>query len=303
MAAETITVDGREIELSNIDKVLFPKAGLTKGDLIEYYRRIAPVLLPHIEGRALSFQRFPDGIEAEGFFQKNASDYFPDWIARTRLAKEDGSVEHVLANDAATLVYLANQACITLHISLARAERPRHPDRLVIDLDPSDDDFALVKKVARWAGNLLDELELTPFVQTTGSRGLHVWVPLDGSADFDEVSRFAKDLAGLLEQRHPDEVTTEQRKNARGDRVFLDILRNAYGQTAVAPYAVRARPAASLATPLDWDELDEAGLAPDRYTIANIFRRLGQKHDPWADMAKCARSLDSAAARLGKMRG
>jgi len=301
MAKPTITVDGRTIELSNTDKVLFPKAGITKGDLIDYHRRIAPAMLPHIEGRALSFQRFPDGIEADGFFQKNASDHFPGWIPRARLPKEDGTVEHVVARDAATLVYLANQACITLHVSLARVERPRHPDRLVIDLDPSDDDFAKVKRAARWAKDLLDELQLAAFLQTTGSRGLHLWVPLDGSASYDQVSSFAKCLAELLGAQHPDEVTTEQRKANRGDRVFLDVLRNAYGQTAVAPYSVRARPTAPIATPLDWAELDDPELTPDRYTIGNIFRRLSQKRDPWADMEMHARGIGDASARLEKL--
>jgi bifunctional non-homologous end joining protein LigD len=303
MGKPTITLDGRTIELSNLDKVLFPKAGLTKGDLIAYYRRIAPTMLPHIGGRALSFQRFPDGIQAGGFFQKNASDHFPDWIPRARLSKEDGAVDHVVARDAATLAYLANQACITLHVSLARAERPRHPDRLVIDLDPSDAAFAKVRRAARWAKDLLEEIELVPFVQATGSRGLHVWVPLDGAADFDEVAGFAGRLAKVLERRHPDALTTSQRKAGRGDRVFLDVLRNAYGQTAVAPYSVRARPTAPVATPLDWSELDDAQLTPDRYTITNIFRRLGQKRDPWAGIDAQARRLGDAAALLTRLRG
>ena len=161
-------VDGRVIELSNTDKVLFPTPGLTKGDLITYYRRIAPVMLPHLAGRPLSLQRYPDGVEAEGFMQKNASDYFPHWIRRARLAKENGEVEHVLADDAATLVYLANQACITLHVGLARVDRIDHPDRLVIDLDPSDQDFDKVKRAARAARRLLEALGLVPFVQLTG---------------------------------------------------------------------------------------------------------------------------------------
>jgi bifunctional non-homologous end joining protein LigD len=302
MDKPTITVDGHTIELSKTEKVLFPEPGLTKGDLIDYYRRIAPTMLPHIEERALSFQRFPDGIETQGFFQKNASDHFPDWIGRARLSKEDGEVEHVVARDAATLVYLANQACITLHVGLAVVARPRHPDRLVIDLDPSGEEFAKVKQAARWAKDLLEELDLVGFLQTTGSRGLHVWVPLDGSAGFEEVSTFAKSFASTLEQRQPDALTTEQRKANRGDRVFLDVLRNAYGQTAVAPFSVRARPLAPVATPIDWAELDGSQLAPDHYTITNIFRRLGQKHDPWADVAKRARGLGAASARLAELR-
>ncbi len=302
-AKEVVEVDGREIELSNTDKVLFPKPGLTKGDLITYYRRIAPVMLPHLAGRPLSLQRYPDGIEAEGFMQKNASDYFPRWIRRARLGKENGEVEHVLADDGATLVYLANQACLTLHVGLARVDRIDHPDRLVIDLDPSDEDFAKVKRAARAARRLLEAVELVPFAQLTGSRGLHVWVPLDRSATFDEVRAFASDLAERLVARFPDELTTEQRKATRGTRVFLDVGRNAYGQTAVAPYAVRARAEASVATPLDWAELDGASLDPRRFTIANLFHRLGQKSDPWSNIGRHARALGSARERLAALAG
>lgn len=300
-AGEMIEVDGRRIELSNTAKVLFPEAGLTKRDLIDYYHRVAPVILPHIEGRPLSLQRYPDGIEAGGFMQKNASDYFPAWIERAHLAKAGGAVDHVLAGDAATLVYLANQAVVTLHIGLARTDRIDHPDRLVLDLDPSDDDFAKVRRAARAARAMLEAVGLVPFVQTTGSRGLHVWVPLERAADFDEVRAFASDVAERLAARAPDELTTAQRKAARDERVFLDVGRNAYGQTAVAPYSLRARPEASVATPLDWSEVDDPALGPRRFTIANLFRRLGQKSDPWAEIGRHARPLAAAAKRLAAL--
>ena len=295
---EVIEVDGRQIELSNTGKVLFPQAGLTKGELIGYYRRIAPIMLPHIAGRPLSFERFPDSIDTNGFMQKNASDYFPGWIRRARVAKENGEVEHVVAEDAATLVYLANQACVTLHMGLARIERIHHPDRLVIDLDPSDEDFAKVKRAAQVARRLLEETGLVPFLQTTGSRGLHVWVPLEPEATFDQVRAFAAGLADRLVAHSPAELTTEQRKAKRGPRVFVDVARNAYGQTAVAPYSVRARAKAPVATPLDWAELDDPGLGPGRYTITNLFRRLGQKPDPWAEIGRHARPLAAARERL-----
>ena len=176
-------------------------------------------------------------------------DYFPGWIRRARVAKENGEVEHAVAEDAATLVYLANQACVTLHVGLARVDRIHHPDRLVIDFDPSDEDFDKVKRAARAARRLLEETGLVPFVQTTGSRGLHVWVPLEPETTFDEVRGFAADLADRLVAQAPEELTTEQRKAKRGTRVFVDVARNAYGQTAVAPYSVRARAEAPVATP------------------------------------------------------
>jgi bifunctional non-homologous end joining protein LigD len=303
MSTQIAEVGGHDLKLSNPDKVLFPAAGLTKADLIDYYERIAPVILPHLAGRPLSLVRYPNGIEVEGFMQKNASDYFPSWIRRARLAKQDGDVAHVVADSAATLVYLANQACVTLHAGLARTDRIDHPDFMVFDFDPSDDDFGKVKRAARDARALLDEVGLTSFVQTTGSRGLHVWVPLDRAAPFDEVREIASNLADALVARAPDERTTAQRKANRGDRVFIDIARNAYGQTVVAPYSVRARPEASVATPLHWDELNSPDLKPRHYTVQNVFRRLGQKPDPWAGIEQHAQTLTRVREKLAALVG
>lgn len=301
MNGDTITVGGHSIELSNRGKVFFPESGLTKGDLVEYYHRIAEVALPHYRDRPLTMQRFPDGIGEEGFFQKDVPDYFPDWVERVTLDKENGTVNYVLANNAATLVYLANQGCITAHLSLARRDKPNHPDRLVFDLDPSDDDFGKVQDASKRFKDLLDELNLASFVQTTGSRGLHVVVPLDRSADFDAVRDFARALTECLAERHADTLTIEQRKKRRGDRVFLDYLRNAYGQTAVAPYAVRAIEGGPVATPLRWDEVRAGDLGPQGYSMTNIFRRLAQIDDPWAGMAHQARSIDAAQRRLSEL--
>ncbi|MEQ9123830.1 MAG: non-homologous end-joining DNA ligase, partial [Alphaproteobacteria bacterium] len=231
----------RTVELSRQDKVLFPESGVTKGDLVDYYRRVARRALPYWRDRALTMQRFPDGVAQSGFYAKEAPEYFPDWIERVTLPKEEGGeTTYVMANNAETLVYLANQACVTPHLALARQDRPRHPDRLILDLDPSDDDFGKVQEAAAETKRLLDALDLSSFVMTTGSRGLHVVLPLDRSGDFDAARGFARDLADRLADRRPDLLTTEMRKQARGDRVFVDYLRNAYGQTAVAPYAGRA---------------------------------------------------------------
>jgi bifunctional non-homologous end joining protein LigD len=303
MSAQVREIEGRRVKLSNLEKILFPAAGMTKADLVGYYERVAPVMLPHLAGRPLSLARFPDGIDAQGFMQKNASDYFPGWIRRARLAKQDGEVEHVVADSAATLVYLANQACVTLHVGLSRIDGIDRPDRMVIDLDPSDDDFAKVRRAARDARALLEEIGLVPFLQTTGSRGLHLWVPLDRAADFDEVRAFAGHIAEVLEARRPRELTTAQRKAKRGDRVLLDVARNAYAQTAVAPYSVRARPQAPVATPLEWAELDGPKLEPQRYTIRNLFRRLARKGDPWAEIERHARGLEAARERLTALAG
>jgi bifunctional non-homologous end joining protein LigD len=171
----------------------------------------------------------------------------------------------------------------------------------VLDLDPSDDDFAKVRWAAREARALLEELRLVPFLQITGSRGLHIWVPLERSADFDHVRRFASEVAERLVARRPRELTTAQRKAKRGDRVFVDVARNAYAQTAVAPYSVRARPQAPIATPIEWTELEDPQLGPQRYTIRNIFRRLARKRDPWADIERHARPVHAAQERLAAL--
>jgi bifunctional non-homologous end joining protein LigD len=298
---EIMEVDGREIEISKANKELFPDDGLTKFDLAEYYRRISDVALPHYRDRALTQHRFPDGIREEGFFQKAAPDHFPDWIKTAKLKKEGGSITHVVANDAATLVYLANQGCITPHLSLIRIDDVDHPDRLVFDLDPSDDHFGKVRRAAGRVKDLLDELELESFLQTTGSRGVHVVVPLERRASFDQTRDFAHRVGELLQARHPKEMTVAQRKEKRGNLVFVDYLRNAYGQTSVAPYAVRAKPGAPVATPLDWEELASSELDARSYTIENIFRRLGRKPDPWAEMDKQAQTIGAAEKKLSKL--
>ncbi len=290
MTDATQDVDGRAVPFSHPDKVLFPDDGLTKADLADYYRRVAPVMLPHLAERPLTLHRFPDGIGADGFYQQNRSDHFPDWLPGRRLdhGGDTGEVHHILCQRPADLVYLAGQGTLTLHAWLSHADRPQRPDQLVFDLDPPGGDFEPVRQAARQVRDALRQAGLTPFLKTTGSRGLHVVAPLKPVADFDRVRRACRRLSDHLAARHPDQLTTEQRKNKRRGRLYLDIQRNAFGQTAVAPYAVRARPGAPVATPLDWHELDDPALGPRRYTLGNLFRRLGQKDDPWAGMARHA---------------
>jgi len=299
-----MTVDGHQIELSNVDKILFPGDGITKGDLIDYYHRIAETMLPYMKDRPITMQRFPDGIDQEGFYQKEAPEYFPAWIRRESIEveEEDSSQPQVVCDNTATLVYLANQACITPHVWLSRVDKIRHPDRLIFDLDPPGEDFEPVRSAAESLRSLLDELNLTSLVMTTGSRGLHVLVPIDRSKDFDAVRSFAKSVAAVLEQREPDRLTIETSKKKRGNRLFLDYLRNSYAQHTVAPYAVRARPGAPVATPLDWDELADKDLNSRTYDIGNIFRRLGQKSDPWEDAVRQSRSLEEPWRLLTEIR-
>jgi bifunctional non-homologous end joining protein LigD len=280
---KSLRVGKRVIELSNQDKQLFPE-GFTKGDVIDYYQAVAPYMVRLIKNRPLMMQRFPSGIEHEGFYQKNVGDYFPAWIKTVSVAKEGGSVDHVICNDAATLVYLANQACITLHAWLSRYDKLNYPDRMIFDLDPSKHDFKMIRSIALEFKVVLEELGCTPFVMTTGSRGMHVVVPLTRSATFEESRACAKDIARLMVQRNPKKLTIEIRKQARDGRVLVDYFRNAYAQTGVAPYAIRALPGAPIATPLWWDEVTSNTLASSqKYTLKNIYARL-KKDDPWHDI-------------------
>lgn len=287
------------VETSNEGKVLFPDAGLTKGDLVDYYERIAETILPHMRGRPVVMQRFPDGIDAEGFYHKDIPDHFPDWIERVEAHKEGGSVTHVVCENTATLVYLANQGCVTPHIWLSRRDDIERPDRIVLDLDPSHDNFGDVRSAARLVGDALEDRGLTPFFQLTGSRGVHVVAPITRGPTFDQTRSMVRALAADLAHAHPEALTIEQRKSNREGRVYLDTARNAYAQTIAPPYAVRPRPGAPVATPIDRDELSRAGLTPDRYTIRTIFRRLGQREDPWKGIQHAARRAPTAPTGRG----
>ncbi|WP_151478632.1 non-homologous end-joining DNA ligase [Streptomyces albicerus] len=304
----TVRAGRRTVEVHRPDKVLFPGDGrakeYTKADLVEYYRAVASFMLPHLRGRPLMLERHPDGLGGPKFMQKNIQDHDPDWIQRAEVPKEGGTVVHPLCEDTATLVYLADQASLTLHRWLARissAGGVERPDRLVFDLDPSADDFEPVREAARLLGELLDELRLPSALMTTGSRGLHIVVPLNGHHDFDEVREFANDVADTLTDAHPDRLTTAARKKNRGDRLYLDVQRNAYAQTAVAPFTVRARPGAPVATPIAWDQLDDPGLGPRRWTIADAVEQA--ETDPWSGLLRRGRALGPARRRLNALRG
>ncbi|MFI0775709.1 non-homologous end-joining DNA ligase [Streptomyces sp. NPDC021212] len=297
--ARKVRAGRHTVEISRPEKALFPDDGITKSDLVDHYRAVARLIVPQLRDRPLMMERHPDGIGGKPLMQKNAPDYFPEWVRRAVLPKEGGKVTHPVCDDTATLVYLVGQACITPHRWLSRADRPDHPDRLVFDLDPPDgkgSGFEEVRWAARQVCGLLGELGLPGLLMTTGSRGLHVIVPLDRRADFDTVRAFARDAADTLADRHPDRLTTEMRKDRRGGRLYLDIQRNAYAQTAVTPYAVRARPGAPVAAPIDATELDDPALAADRWTLRTFEERL---HDgPWAHTDTRGRSLRTARRRL-----
>jgi bifunctional non-homologous end joining protein LigD len=287
------------VRISRPDKALFP-SGVTKADLARYYEAVGPVMVPHVARRPLILERYPDGVDGHRIIQQHASGHFPAWVGRARVPARKGTVEHVVADDAATLVYLADQACITPHVWLSRSDRLDRPDRFVIDLDPSDGKPADVRRAALSIGELLRELGLNPWAMATGSRGYHVVVPLRRRPGFDEVREFAREVAELAARRWPSVFTIEQRKAKREGRILIDVMRNAYAHSAVAPYAVRPRPDAPVATPLHWAELSESRTRADRWTLRSVVDRVRRDGDPWRDIARHAGALGAARRRLGQ---
>jgi len=287
------------VELSHTDKVYFPKEKYTKGDLVNYFKNIADLMVPYLKDRPLVMLRYPDGIKGQSFFHKDAPGYFPGWIKTKAIKKEGGgTVNHVICNNAATLVYIANQGCITPHIWLSKTGKLHYPDTLIFDLDPPGNDFGEVIFAAKQLRKLLtDELGISTFIKTTGSKGVHIEIPLQQKETFDEVREFGQNVSKILAGRHPHRLTTEIRKNKRKGRVFLDAARNAYAQTAAAPYAVRALPGAPVAVPIEWDELN-GRMLPRKYNIKNIFRRLSQKKDPWQDFRKHAVTIGKESKKV-----
>jgi bifunctional non-homologous end joining protein LigD len=290
--ARTIRIyRGVEVQLSNLNKVLFPRDGYTKGDLVDYYADVADYMLPHMAGRPVTMVRYPDGLAGESWFQKEAPDPSPPWLRQIDVKKKEGQLHQVLCEKPADLVYLANLACITPHIWLSRRNDLDRPDRMILDLDPGNDDFRPVREAALSSKKMLEKRGFSPFVMTTGSRGMHVVVPLVPASGFDEVRKVAQEIAQELVHQAGDRFTLEVSKEKREGRLLIDTFRNSYGQTGVAPYAVRARDGAPVATPVHWEEVEEGFVGPQKWNIATIGGRLKAMGDPWASMDRYARPL------------
>jgi bifunctional non-homologous end joining protein LigD len=279
------------VRVSSPGKVLFPQNGITKGELAEYYDAVGSVMVPHVRDRPVTMDLYPRGIEAAGVYVKQAPKHFPDWIKRVTVKKRGGTVDHVTITRRETLVYLAGQNCVTPHVWLARADAITKPDRLIFDFDPEHTRFAEVRAAARALGDVLRDLGLAPHAMTSGSRGLHVTVPLRRTRSFDEVRAFADAIGDLMVEQDPKRLTREWSKAKRGDRIYVDTGRNAYAQHAVAPYGVRARDGAPVATPLRWEELESRSLLPTSWTIRTLPDRLGEEGDPWDGIAGRAKAL------------
>jgi bifunctional non-homologous end joining protein LigD len=284
--------------ITHPDKVLFPEPGITKGELAAYYEMIAPVMLPHIARRPVTMERYPAGIGRKGFIQKDVSKGFPDWLQRIEVPKKGGTVHHPIVNDAQSLLWLVNQNSITPHVWTSRAPDLLHPDICVFDLDPSVEDAEVLRDAALALRNVLDEVGLPSWVKTSGSKGFHIAVPLDGKADMGEVHRFADAIARLLVLRDPKNLTQEFHKVDRGQRILIDTGRNGWSATHAAVYAVRARPGAPVSAPCTWEELESGKVGPGSFTLRNMATRLEDVGDLWLDMRRRRRSLQRPVTAL-----
>ena len=282
-------------------KILFPDDGITKGELAAYYETIAPVILPHISGRPITMERYPAGIGRKGFWQKDLSKGFPDWLERVEVAKKDGVVHHPVITDERSLLWITNQNTITQHVWTSRLPDLYYPDLCVFDLDPSTDDVDAVRAAAIGLRNLLDELGLPSWVKTSGSKGFHIVVPLDGKSKMGDVARFANSVGRVLVSHAPDHLTQEFNKVDRKGRIYVDTGRNGYSATFAAAYTVRAKRGAPVSAPCTWEEIEKGKVSPDTFNLRNTPARLEKAGDIWADMLQKQRSLKKPIAELKRI--
>ncbi|HWP55997.1 MAG TPA: non-homologous end-joining DNA ligase [Pyrinomonadaceae bacterium] len=290
--------------ITHPEKLLFPEDGITKGELAAYYEAIAPVMLPHLRRRPITMERYHRGINAPGFFQKDVSKGFPPWLKRVEVPKKDGTVHHPLANDTRSLLWLANQNSITIHVWPSRAPRLFYPDICVFDFDPANDEEPdVLRAAALRLRDLLLELGLKSWVKTSGSKGFHIAVPLDGKADFGVVARFSHAVGSLLVRLDSKHLTQEFSKADRGGRILIDTGRNGYSATFAAAYTVRAKPGAPVSAPCTWEEIERGEVGPRTFALRTMPARIKEVGDLWAPMLKSKRSLGKAIERLRQLRG
>jgi bifunctional non-homologous end joining protein LigD len=284
--------------ITHPEKLLFPADGITKGEVAAYYAMVAPVMLPHLRGRPVTLERFPAGIEKKGFMQKDVVKGYPEWLPRVEVPKRDGTTHYALIDEPRALEWLANQNCITPHVWASRHPMLFAPDLIVFDLDPSRDDAAALRAAALAVRDLLEELGLLTWVKTSGSKGVHIVVPLDGQSEFDTVWRFAHGVGAELVKRHPETLTQEFLKSERAGRILVDTGRNGPGATFAAPYAVRPKPGAPVSAPCTWREIETGVAQPQSFVLRTMAARLDHVGDLWADLHAEPRPLAAAVTRL-----
>jgi bifunctional non-homologous end joining protein LigD len=290
------------VAISHPEKVLFPDDGITKGDLCAYYEAMAPLMLPHITGRPVTMERFPAGIAKKGFIHKDVAKGFPDWLERIPVERRDekdpGTVHYALANDARALVWMANQNSVTPHVWCSRVPHVQQPDLCVFDLDPPGDDPTPLRAAALAVRDLLEELGLPSFVKTSGSKGFHIVIPLEGEADYERSWRFAHGAGAVLVKRHRDLLTQEFIKVDRDGRIFVDTGRNGMGATFAAVYAVRPKPGAPVSAPCTWEEIESQAVAPRTFTLRTMPARIAAVGDLWSGIERRRCSLGAALKTL-----
>jgi bifunctional non-homologous end joining protein LigD len=288
--------------ITHPEKVLFPDDGISKGELASYYEAIAPLMVPHIASRPITMERYPAGIGKKGFFHKDVSKGFPSWLERVEVPKKDGTVHHPIVNDARSLLWIANQNCITPHVWTSRAPQLYYPDVCVFDLDPSRaDEPDVLRSAALLLRDLLTELGLPSWVKTTGSKGFHIVVPLDAKTNMGDVARFAHATGSLLVRLNPRQLTQEFSKADRGGRILVDTGRNGYSATFAAAYAVRAKKGAPVSAPCTWEEVETGKVGPRTFALRNMADRVTEVGDVWSDMRRRKRSLRTPIERLQKL--
>jgi bifunctional non-homologous end joining protein LigD len=307
MSTPTIVeVEGRKLKLTNLDKVLYPATGFTKGQVLDFYVRIAPVLVPHLTGRPLTMKRYPEGIDQEYFFEKNAPMHRPDWVKTAPIWSESNhrTIHFILANDLPTLVWIANLASIELHPSLSLAAEMRTPAMIVFDLDPGPPaNIVQCAQVGLWVREIFDHFGLQSFPKTSGSKGLQIYVPLNTKTSYEQTKSFAHAVARLLEQEHPGLVVSDMKKAARTNKVFVDWSQNDEHKTTISVYSLRAREHPTVSTPVTWDEVeqalkkkDAARLGFEAKDVLARVERMGDLFEPVLKLKQKLPQLEGLAA-------
>lgn len=273
------------VNISHPDKILYQDAKISKEDIAHYYASISAYMLPHLKDRPLSLKQYPEGIEHTGFFHKHAASFYPDYLPIYTLDahKTSDKMQMVGAKTAKDLVYLAGQNAIEFHTPTSKAKNSHKPDQIILDFDPSDDDFEKVRTLALITIDILQEKNLQCFVKTTGNRGVHLHIPIKPTKTYEVIKPIAKEISEYIEKQQPDLATTQLRKNKRDNKVFIDYLRNDFAMTAVAPYSLRANKIAGIATPISYAELKNNKINAQSFTIKNIAKRMQNFNDPWLD--------------------